>query len=121
MFWVRRPLILIAISMVIANAQCVAACAAAKCGHSNPTSQSKDSANLPPCHRQHAPKQTATPKPCTDSALLVDGRESSAAPASQSAGMSLAALPQAAVYEALVLHTVNRAETASPPDPTRWP
>jgi len=120
MVWVRRPLILVVIALVIANAQCVAACTAARCDHSNSTSASKNSADLPPCHRHHAPKQPDAPKPCTDSILLVDGRVLLASAANQSAGIPIAALPQTVLYESLTVHAVNRIEAASPPTLTRW-
>src|SRR4051812_44635693 len=117
MLRIRLPLILVAIALVVAKAECMTMCGAASCGHSSST---RDSANIPPCHRHHAPEQTETPGPCGDSLLLVENRASSPVPANESAGMTLFALPQRAADEFLIARVINRSEAASPPRPTLW-
>src|SRR5258708_37271708 len=113
MLWVRRPLIFFALALVLINAQCVTACTASRCDRSQ-IAQSKDSVNLPPCHRHHPSQETDASKHCSDSVALMGARASAPAPASGS-GAAFAAIIQTTHYDAILLLGVNRTETASPP------
>ena len=69
MLWIRQTLTYLAIALIVANAQCVARCAAAPCHEQAPASQSGGS-RVPPCHKHHAPNQSDTPRPCASSILV---------------------------------------------------
>jgi hypothetical protein len=64
----KLPVVAAVLLSLLANAQCVARCAATHCGQ--PTS----SADLPPCHRHQSP----APKPCTAPLFVADKRPHSA-------------------------------------------
>ena len=111
---VRRPLILLAIAAVMANAHCVAMCAVLPC-HATAASQSKEPASLPPCHRRHNPKRTDAPKPCASSLLVADARNLTVVAPSHSG--KLAAARPASAHVPLMPHFVRVPHAASLPPP----
>ena len=108
----RMAVLLVAVTLVIVNAQCVAICAATACEH--PVPQPQDSAKLPPCHRHHVPKSSTAVKPCTDSVIVIDSG-ASRSPLQHHNEIVAAAAPAFARYQPPAELIVLRAQAASPP------
>jgi hypothetical protein len=117
MIRVRQSLILLAVTLILVNVQCVAACTATQCDHSSPVSQSD---SRPPCHRHHAPKPSSVARPCPELAFLVDGRTTLAS-AANSPALDLPAVLPAAVMDELRPDALVRVEDTSPPLPAHSP
>ena len=112
MLVVRKGALLLAAFLVVANAQCVAACRATECSH--PVPQTHDSGKLPPCHRHHGPKQSTTVKPCIESVVVTDGRSPSPPLERLSLELLVAAFGVGSNQPLPVL-TVHTLPAASPP------
>lgn len=123
MLWVRRLLLVLAVALVVGNAQCVVLCAAGSCHQSDATSRLPGRANLPPCHRHKVPKPTA-PTPCTSSVFLVYGRGPSVPRTGQLQARMLSGDPPVSLYEASVRRKAEAIpSTASPllaAEPVSW-
>jgi hypothetical protein len=117
MIRVRQALVLLAVTLILVNVQCVAVCAATQCDHSTPVSQSDP---IPPCHRHHAPKPSSVAKPCPELAFLVDSRTTLAS-AANSLAFDLPAILPMAVMDELRPEAVLRVEDTSPPLPAHAP
>ena len=113
MYRTRSALVLLAIVLVVINAQCVAACATAQCGHLSPISHSDT--KLPPCHRHHGPHAPDAQKPCAESAVLAGGSTQSVEMTRQAAVQFLAIPVQSAWNSLSAAHYPNLAEAGSPP------
>jgi hypothetical protein len=113
MYRTRSALVLLAIVLVVTNAQCVAACATAQCGDLSPVSHSDT--KLPPCHRHHGPHAPDAQKACAESAVLAGGSTQSVEMMRQAA-VHFLAISMEPRWKGLFssLYT-NPAEAASPP------
>src|SRR6516162_3874573 len=100
MLWVKQSVILVAIALVTANAQCVARCALKPC-HGDDASTT----NVPPCHRHHPPghqpTQSDAPRPCVLSFLAIGDRAAAPMPAfDHQHSPVLGPIPPAALHKA---------------------
>jgi hypothetical protein len=67
MKWLRLQVVLLAIAVSVASAQCIVTCAAQPC-HDSSVNQ------IPQCHRHHSPKQQDGPQRCQHPFFVAEGR-----------------------------------------------
>jgi hypothetical protein len=102
MTWLRLPVILIVLALVILNNQCLAACVIEP-------AQPANQENVPPCHRHQAPAR------CSHSPLLADYRAPAVSAIDLIHDSVIAFLPAQSVVVSLNSLVQVASQDASPP------